>query len=136
MFMTADLLAGAIAKQKDLPSSTRRRGVGRAGGPSAIRSEHGYRGAPPGALVHRTVKLTLVVLVASLVVAVLVGAVVRDGQAAATKAAVSAGQAAGRPVELRRGDVHFEGTIGTELRPRPTSSSLPSARCFAALTSP
>ena len=69
---------------------------------------------------HRTVKLTLVVLVASLAVAVLVGAVVRDGQTAATKAAVSAGNQAGRPVELAfGGDVHFEGTIGTELRSAP-----------------
>ena len=73
-------------------------------------------------IVHRTVKLTLAV-VALLTVAVLVGAVVRDGRTAATKTRVSAGyqaRQAGRPVELAfGGDVHFEGAIGAELRSTP-----------------
>jgi poly-gamma-glutamate synthesis protein (capsule biosynthesis protein) len=69
--------------------------------------------------VHRTVKLTLVVAVALLAVAVFVGVFVRDGLTAATTAGSQARQA-GQPVELAfGGDVHFEGTIGAELRSAP-----------------
>ena len=73
--------------------------------------------------VHRTVKFTLAVVIASLAVAVLVGAVVHDARPAATKAGVPRdvqARQAGRPVELAfGGDVHFEGTIGAELRAAP-----------------
>ena len=89
--------------------------------------------------VHRIVKLTLAVVAASLTVAVLVGAVFgRDDVDGAQSGAAATKQErpAGRPVELAfAGDVHFEGAIGAELRPRPTSSSLPSAQYFAVPTS-
>jgi poly-gamma-glutamate synthesis protein (capsule biosynthesis protein) len=76
---------------------------------------------------HRTVKLTLVALVAlvaSLAVAVLVGAIARDGEAVAARQRASSvsdrARHTGRPVELAfGGDVHFEETIGAELRSTP-----------------
>jgi poly-gamma-glutamate capsule biosynthesis protein CapA/YwtB (metallophosphatase superfamily) len=78
---------------------------------------------PRPLFVHRTVKLTLAVVVASLAVAVVVGAFARDGEAVAAKPRASVSNGAGhaaKPVELAfAGDVHFEGPIGTELRSAP-----------------
>ena len=76
----------------------------------------------PELFVHRTVKLTLLVVIASLTVAA-VGAFARDGETVATKPRASVSNRArhaGRPVELAfGGDVHFEGAIGAELRSTP-----------------
>ena len=73
--------------------------------------------------VHRTVKLTLALVAASLTVAVLVGAVLSGDDAAARQTGATANKQArpaGRPVELAfAGDVHFEGAIGEELRSAP-----------------
>jgi hypothetical protein len=95
---------------------------------------------PSAPLVPRVAKLVVALAALATCAAVLLGAVVGGEDEAAQRAShspVGQARAAGKPVVLAfAGDVHFESTIGAELRSSPTLSSPRSHRSSSRRTSP